>query len=678
MIIAAPSEVPQRTATHLTAKAGVTAAVDGAGLCDRSAENCNQPDLRDSLPSDRAGFRTADNFSTSVTGSITTVCWWGAYVDPQGAACAGNSSDAFEIRYFTDSGGAPGSLIASFSQSAGTLNVVGPGSTGQLIGGEVAEYAFQATHGALPVNQAEQYWIEITNLLPGCTWRWESSSSGDHRSMMDGRGEPNPSAPNGYGAEDMLETDLAFCLNVPTPPPPPNNGCAQAETISEPGVFSFDNTYASTDGPPHSACDVYADDRRQIAHDVWYCWTSPCTGTAYVRTCGLTTVDTRIAAYRGCGCPPDGADLLDCDDDLCGRDSDTQSMVRFSAVAGESYLLRIGAYPTANGGTGSFEVTCGPPDEPACGGTAGSCCDAQPSGGCGDEACCESVCACDPFCCEVAWDEACSGLGYHDGGCGAEALCNCTSVCGAPDSGDCCGGSNTPGCSNRACCELVCQCDPYCCEVEWDDSCATVGTKGECGAALLCPTLCNPQCPQGIIRWLDPPASLFDARRPHSRDSTSPTEGLQTLRMEAPNGADRLECWSVCETSVIGVPNRVTSILRNADRTWSLTLLRPITRGAITKVTYRDDLRDKQSLALTSHPGNVDADIVAGAGDVNALLNELRGVPNLPPGPQSRDIDRSGFPTPADVLELIDLLNGAGAYTPWNNTPKPALNGKCP
>ena len=39
------------------------------------------------------------------------------------------------------------------------------------------------------------------------------------------------------------------------------------------------------------------------------------------------------------------------------------------------------------------------------------------------ESCCAKVCACDPFCCDVVWDEACATDGQDSSGCGAAVLC---------------------------------------------------------------------------------------------------------------------------------------------------------------------------------------------------------------------------------------------------------------
>ncbi len=52
--------------------------------------------------------------------------------------------------------------------------------------------------------------------------------------------------------------------------------------------------------------------------------------------------------------------------------------------------------------------------------------------------------------------------------------------CGDPGAGDCCQPHSGIGCSDEACCTLVCNADPYCCDVGWDEYCA--GNAGElCG-----------------------------------------------------------------------------------------------------------------------------------------------------------------------------------------------------
>lgn len=188
--------------------------------------------------------------------------------------------------------------------------------------------------------------------------------------------------------------------------------CADGpEMIGGEGIFNFDNTTATTDGPAHAACSQFPPGDEQVSNDVWYCWTAPCTDTVRIETCNLTGVDTKLAVYDGCECPVDASALLDCNDDTCGL----QSRVQFDAVMGQQYLIRIGTFPgnaqvpPAAGGTGQFSITCGVPTNPACPG-AGSCFASNGSPGCDDASCCNAVCDLDPFCCDVFWDGICAGI----------------------------------------------------------------------------------------------------------------------------------------------------------------------------------------------------------------------------------------------------------------------------
>jgi len=71
-----------------------------------------------------------------------------------------------------------------------------------------------------------------------------------------------------------------------------------------------------------------------------------------------------------------------------------------------------------------------------------------------------------------------------------------------PGTGDCCADTGTPGCSDDTCCQTICACDPYCCDTEWDEFCSGNGFMGSgCGAALLCAScsgLPNDNCSNAI------------------------------------------------------------------------------------------------------------------------------------------------------------------------------------
>ncbi len=103
----------------------------------------------------------------------------------------------------------------------------------------------------------------------------------------------------------------------------------------------------------------------------------------------------------------------------------------------------------------------------------GSCGQAHADRGCGDEGCCEKVCNVDPYCCDVAWDNICAAE--------SPGLCSGSfEACGGAKTNSCHTANTIAGCGGATCCNEVCGRDPFCCIAEWDDTCA-----GE--AADLCP-----------------------------------------------------------------------------------------------------------------------------------------------------------------------------------------------
>ena len=50
--------------------------------------------------------------------------------------------------------------------------------------------------------------------------------------------------------------------------------------------------------------------------------------------------------------------------------------------------------------------------------------------------------------------------------------CKPAAVCDLGNPNECCTAGSGPGCSNPACCEAICAIDPFCCDVEWDSICA--------------------------------------------------------------------------------------------------------------------------------------------------------------------------------------------------------------
>ena len=95
---------------------------------------------------------------------------------------------------------------------------------------------------------------------------------------------------------------------------------------------------------------------------------------------------------------------------------------------------------------------------------AGSCLEDTGTPACSDALCCNLVCESDLFCCEVDWDASCADF--------ALTLCGGDSGCGDPTSGGCDVPNGTPGCDDLDCCTSVCSVVPYCCDTAWDSLCA--------------------------------------------------------------------------------------------------------------------------------------------------------------------------------------------------------------
>jgi hypothetical protein len=142
-----------------------------------------------------------------------------------------------------------------------------------------------------------------------------------------------------------------------------------------------------------------------------------------------------------------------------------------------------------NGASEECRVFC------ECSDAAFVCCTPHVNPGCQDPACEQCVCAASPYCCGVSWDELCvvttvancgaaCGCGCGDGVCaGGETCASCSEDCGSCPAHDCCEAHPSVGCSIEECSQCVCAVDAWCCNVQWDTTCAeeTALCPAECG-----------------------------------------------------------------------------------------------------------------------------------------------------------------------------------------------------
>jgi hypothetical protein len=104
-----------------------------------------------------------------------------------------------------------------------------------------------------------------------------------------------------------------------------------------------------------------------------------------------------------------------------------------------------------------------------CGGDCpgdGDCCSVHASPGCNVRDCCAAVCAEEAFCCFGSWDADCVSLAQSR----CENTCGIARTCGGI--GSCCTAQGSGGCIDQACCERVCRQTPSCCTSLWTTACA--------------------------------------------------------------------------------------------------------------------------------------------------------------------------------------------------------------
>lgn len=223
-----------------------------------------------------------------------------------------------------------------------------------------------------------------------------------------------------------------------------------------------------------------------------------CCGTAWDELCALAAADICL----GCGDPGAGSchvvhSLPSCGDILCCT----------IVCAADPFCCQItwdeACVAAANAGCEPFPSVCGDP-------VAGECFLPHGTPYCDHAGCCLEVCAIDPFCCAEWWDQTCA----------AAATAYCVLECGSPVAGSCFEARIEPFCDQFECCAVVCDQDPFCCEVMWDAACAsgafavclgcgdpaagscfTQHSWPSCSDAACCEAVCGPDPFCCLVQW---------------------------------------------------------------------------------------------------------------------------------------------------------------------------------
>ena len=166
-----------------------------------------------------------------------------------------------------------------------------------------------------------------------------------------------------------------------------------------------------------------------------------------------------------------------------------------------------------------------------------------------------------------------------------------------------------------------------------------------------------------------PPDGAIDARQPSNPDGTGVAAGWQSLDVHfepaspCPEPAD----FSVTAWAGAGPAPVVDSAERIDSGSLRVRLDRPITPVSRVTLTY---IPDGGSVTLGWLPGDVNGDGTSAPADILAMVDALNGVGGAKSAWQT-DVDRSGVSGPPDILRVIDLLNGAGVYATYNGVSLP-------
>jgi len=150
-------------------------------------------------------------------------------------------------------------------------------------------------------------------------------------------------------AAAFLLVGMAAAPVAAASPAPPNDHIASPTIIGGlPFSDSIDTSGATPELSDPDSC-WYGESARDSA-TVWYSWFAPASGPMGAATWG-SDYDTTI--YVGTPDGSGGIDVLACNDDT----RYLQAAVRFDAIAGETYLIGIGAAPSYDNQAGNLAFT---------------------------------------------------------------------------------------------------------------------------------------------------------------------------------------------------------------------------------------------------------------------------------------------------------------------------------
>lgn len=174
---------------------------------------------------------------------------------------------------------------------------------------------------------------------------------------------------------------------------PPNDNCEDTPIEQLPFTFTGSNLNATSD------CALFP------GENVWIAFELPTDSAVHLEYCGSDPVFGNAWLNLAIGCPCESFtaagsfNFTDC--------ADGNVTIEWDFMTAGTYYYPVLTEPGSEG-IYNITVTAGEPID-ACEGATGDCFVGHGGIGCDDLDCCHTVCAIDPFCCDVAWDDICAG-----------------------------------------------------------------------------------------------------------------------------------------------------------------------------------------------------------------------------------------------------------------------------
>jgi hypothetical protein len=172
-----------------------------------------------------------------------------------------------------------------------------------------------------------------------------------------------------------------------------------------------------------------------------------------------------------------------------------------------------------------------------------------------------------------------------------------------------------------------------------------------------------------------PPNCVIDARIPYKPGQPSERLGYSQLTLpfqySIGSGEDSPNDFEINQIPAIAppIPPSIVHVQVSGGNIVILHFSDPIQPNKWTCVRH---LASNTRYCLGFLPADANSNRTASPADILDLIDSLNGLRNPPLAQHQCDIDRSGVCAPADILTEIDLLNGASGFPVQNGDTLPA------